>query len=63
MVAPIAIWVEEKGFSKDIHFFRHKIYLSFHIGFMRRGGDAVSLRHQSSRKLLQSRPLLARLFL
>ena len=35
MRAPVAIWVDEKGFSKDIHFFRRKIYLSFRIGFMK----------------------------
>jgi hypothetical protein len=53
MRAPVAIWVDEKGFSKDVHFFSRKIYLSFRIGFM---------RHRRENTLLQSRPLLARLF-
>ncbi len=53
MRAPVAIWVDEKGFTKDIHFFRRKIYLSFRIGFM---------RHRTNSTSLQSRPLLARLF-
>ena len=58
--APLVLWRHERMFTKELYFFRRKVYCTVHIGFVR--GRRKPLGHrQPSRR--QQRPLLARLIM